>query len=210
MSCSWENAMPRPNFTEFEQKVIDYDDLVFWPWACLTDAEALLAAIKAQKEQSNWSNQPTGELRKLGVAEFVKANNRRILAIHHFLATVGNTVRTFERLQGSNEDLKVAWEGASHLRLEGRQLRNFVEHADEHHAGKGKQKPEEFIRETPELGKHIPGDQPGTVHPTGMIDEGGKHFLGGRLCIETVIEELKPIIAATQKLERPSRLQKPN
>ena len=67
-------------------------------------------------------------------------------AKYHFVSTMGSLLRHLQRTHEMFRDLKVPYEKAEHLRTEGKDLRDMIEHADEYLGGEGR-KQATFVRE---------------------------------------------------------------
>ena len=180
---------------------MDHYNLNFWLWACLSDAEAYLAASEHLMASVRKLGQ-SGENFAAANAERLLAQQHDMLAKYHFVSTMGSLLRNLNRLQELFPSIQPAYDKAEHLRTEGKLLRDMIEHADEYLAGKGR-KQDKFVRESPDLLTSIPGDKPGTADATAtLIDEKG-HWLGGRLNVERVISELRPLIEEAKKIPAP-------
>jgi hypothetical protein len=119
------------------------------------------------------------------------------LAAYHLLTTMGVLIRVLKRSQHLFPTIQPADSRANHLLKEGKEMRDMVEHAygkDGYLSGGGKHK-DKFVRE--EAG--IASDATGTI-----IKEDG-HWLGNRLCVERVIEEVRAIKDVADKLAPPGR-----
>lgn len=56
--------------------------------------------------------------------------------------------------------------------------------------------PKKFVRETPGVLDQIPGSEPGVMSATAFAKDDKGHWIGGQLLVETVLSELKVILAA--------------
>ena len=165
---------------------MDHYQLNFWLWACRADGETYLAACKAGEHKA---------------AHDVRNAPQMELAKYHFVTATGSLLRNLERSQNLFPSIKPACEKAQHLFAEGKLLRDMIEHADDYFQGKG-QKQASFVREARGILPGLPGagviaDATSTV----VTDEG--HWLGGRLCVERVLAEVRAIAEEAAKIPPP-------
>jgi len=135
----------------------------FWLWACLYDGDAYLTASREVTAILRMPKSPQS------MAEF---NQRRIAAQHwmelakyHFVTTLGKLLGILERAQHSFPSIQTAYSNATHLRAEGKDLRDMIEHSDDYDSGRGKH-PDRYVREAEGFGANLPGDRPGTADAT--------------------------------------------
>jgi hypothetical protein len=173
----------------------DYDDLTFWLWAFITDAEAFLhfAAERSRKIR----------IRSTGFQERAIDALQVRLAQYHLATCMGSMLRQLDRLNQLFPGVQAAYEGAKHLRQEGKELRDFIEHADEYAAGKGrKNKRERYFRRTKKLLPNLPGAA--KIDALSMVKNQDGHWIGGRLNVERALAEAKAISIEAQKISRAS------
>jgi hypothetical protein len=178
-----EPNSPKPTF-------MDYHDLKFWLWACVIDAEEFL------KASADFSTTRSLLQRKT-------ARMRLDLTKYHFVGTMGSLVRHLRRIHSLFPSIQAAWDKAEHLRKEGKNLRDMIEHADEYSAEQGR-KQEDFVRAAENVAINLPGDQPGIADATALILDSNGHWLGGRLNVERILAEVRAISAEAEKLSEPS------
>jgi hypothetical protein len=182
-----------------EPTYMDHYYLNFWLWACLHDAEAYLESsrrftsamrnspkdwVAFQKERS--SLQYTMELNK-----------------YHFIMTMGSLTKNLQRLAALFPSVQPAYEAAEHLTKEGLYLRNMVEHADTNLQAASKGTPRGgFVRKS-NLLPELPGSSGGSADATSTIIYNEGHWLGGRLNVEKIIEEVQLIYDAAQTIPPP-------
>jgi hypothetical protein len=134
--------------------------------------------------------------------DFASARKRLELTKYHFVATMGSLLRQLTRAQSLFPELHNAWNAAEHLRKEGKELRDMIEHADDYMAGTGR-KQGRFIRPAEGVATSLPGDQPGIADATSMIIDENGHWLGGRLNVERALAEVKAILLEAEKITPP-------
>ena len=182
----------------------DWHQLNFWLWACLHDGTAYL-------EASTELQSAMGELRGFpktpqSMADFnekrLAIQQRLELEKYHFVTAMGRLVPVLKRSQHLFPSIHPAYSRANHLLKEGLDLRGLIEHSDEYESGGGKY-PERFEREAPDLLTNLPGDAPGVASATGTIIDNNGHWLGGRLNVERVLDEVRAIQEEANKLPPP-------
>jgi methionyl-tRNA synthetase len=186
-----------------EATFMDHYNLLFWLRGCVADGEAFL---RASSELINLLR----EIQKLRGAEWVNvqkrlefARNRSDLTKYHFVTTIGSLLRHLERVGSLFPAIKPVYEKAEHLRKEGKDLRDMIEHADEYLAGGGRKR-ESFVRVAENITLNMPvGLQPGKADATSLIIDQNGHWLGGRLNVEKVLAEVQAILAVAEKIPQP-------
>jgi hypothetical protein len=181
----------------------DYQELHFWLWACLHDAEAFLQAHRktAHPISPILKANPHADIPKI-VQAMRDAKPLAELEKYHFVTTMGTLLRVLKRAQHSFPTIQPHYSRANHLINEGKTLRDMIEHApDEYLQGGGRNK-DEFIKEV-SVGPAFPGDRGGAADATAVIVDSSGHWLGGRLCVERVIAELQPIWEEIKWLPEP-------
>jgi hypothetical protein len=179
---------------------MDHYYLQFWLWGCLRDGESFLEAYAnhrlVMRERSKFSS-------PLERRDHYNQSHMCVeLTKYHFVATMGNLIRHLQRTHLLFPEIQPAYDQAAHLRTEGKDLRDMIEHADEYLAGGGR-KPEKFIRTVGDVATNLPGDQPGISDATSMVVDHNGHWLGGRLNLERVLTEVRAIFAVAQKIPAP-------
>src|SRR5271163_2714168 len=97
----------------------DHNDLNFWLWACLNDAEVFLESSRQVSAavsdlSKNW---PQSNVERLA------AQARRRLSTYHFVMTTGSLVKTLTRLVPLFPAVQPSFDAAEHLKREGLTLR---------------------------------------------------------------------------------------
>jgi hypothetical protein len=172
---------PTPTFS-------DHEELLFWLWSSVTDAEAYLRASKDLRSIL------TGD-----VKQRVLVQRQLRLAQYHLVASMNSLVRRLPKLVPLFPSIQAAYDNAKHLRDEAKDLRNMIEHADEYLSGGG-HKQGQFVRDVDLPG--IPG-KPGRVDATSTIISNAGHLLGGRLNVELALAEVKAIWVEAEKIPYP-------
>jgi methionyl-tRNA synthetase len=197
-----EPEAPAPTF-------MDHYYLQFWLWACVTDGEAFLQA------NIDFTATLRGLATRIPSNERAKAQEQRKLlqkrselAKYHFVTTMGSLLRQLQRTHSLFPEIQLAYDKAHHLRKEGKDLRDMIEHADEYLAGRGR-KPAQFVRTAEDIATNIPGDQPGMADATSLIVDDKGHWLGGRLNVEQVLSEVRAILAEAEKIPPPESKARP-
>jgi len=190
-------AAPAPSYW-------DHHQLNFWLWACLHDAEAYLKADHDFLTSLRSGPGPTATYAQHQAWRARSDEIRRLIDLekYHFVATMGSLLRILRRSRELFPAIQTTIDNAQHLMKEGKNLRDMIEHADQYREGKGR-KQSEFLREAAGIAENIPGDQPGIADATGVIVDDKGHWLGGRLNVEQVIAELRPLITEAAKLPVP-------
>ncbi|WP_422156416.1 hypothetical protein KV699_07250 [Vreelandella titanicae] len=187
-----------PNPTPADAKWFDHQQLNFWLWACLRDASNYLD-ISRESDATFKAifSSPIG-INKEASERHGQLKNEQDLAAYHFTVTMGNLLRLLSRAQHLFPAIQPSYSQARHLLTEGKGLRDMIEHAhgnDGYLVGNGREQ-ENFVRDdAPRPG--ITVDAISTI-----IDESG-HWLGGRLCVEKVIEEVTPIYDVAREIPPP-------
>jgi hypothetical protein len=179
---------------------MDHYYLNFWLWACLNDAEAYLEAsrqfISARTciASKDWA---------ASREERLSTQRRKDLNQYHFVMTMGSLVKHLTRLAPLFPSIQPAFDAAEHLQKEGLYLRNMIEHADTNleAANKGTLRGG-FVRKS-NLLLEFPGNSRGSADATSTIIDQNGHWLGGRLNLERVIAEVRPIYEAAQAIPPP-------
>lgn len=173
----------------------DHHELTFWLWATLNNSDRYLslsaesqAATEAMfnKDMAQWSDDR---------ASLDDLNRQTTLAAYHFVTAMGVLIRVLKRSQHLFPSIQPPYSRANHLLKEGKEIRDMIEHAygkDGYLAGGGKHK-DKFVRQ--EAG--IAADATSTI----IKDDG--HWLGNRLCVEKVVDEIRAIHDEATKLEAP-------
>lgn len=173
----------------------DHHELTYWLWATLYNAEQYLSlseesqvanAQMFEKDISLWA-EDRDRLAELG--------KRTTLASYQFVTAMGVLIRVLDRSHLLFPSIAPAFDAAAHLREEGKRLRDQVEHAygnDGYLNGGGRYK-DEFVR----AAAGAAADAVSTI----IRDDG--HWLGNRLCVERVVEELRAIEEESRSLMPP-------
>lgn len=173
----------------------DHHELTFWLWATLNNADRYLslsaesqAATEAMfnSDISHWSEDR---------AKLDDLNRHPTLAAYHFVTAMGVLIRVLKRSQHLFPSIQPSYSRANHLLKEGKEIRDMIEHAygkDGYLAGGGQHRGR-FVRQ--EAG--IAADATSTI----IKDDG--HWLGNRLCVEKVVDELRALHEEAAKLEVP-------
>ncbi|MDT0502724.1 MULTISPECIES: hypothetical protein [unclassified Halomonas] len=188
-----------PNPTPDDATWFDHQQLNFWLWACLQDAEKYLFLSRSSQDALDKMFDAPLEKMKAAQQEADKIQSHTDLAAYHFIVTMGNTLRLLGRAQHMFPSIQPPYSRARHMKGEGKELRDMIEHAHGHGgylAGQGKHQ-EKFVRD----GAPRPGVTADAIST--VIDENG-HWLGGRLCVETVVEEIRHIYEAAQTIDPPT------
>lgn len=170
----------------------DYDELTYWLWATLRNAEEYLSYSAASYEASKqmfemdmaqWRSmrQKIDDLRKL-----------EKLSAYHFISVMGVLIRVLNRSQKLFPTIQSSYNRARHLMTEGKEIRDMIEHAygkDGYLHGGGRFK-EKFVRS----GDGYSADATSTI----TKDDGT--WLGNRLCVEKAVIEIQEIYEETLKL----------
>jgi hypothetical protein len=184
---------------------MDHHYLNFWLWACLHDAEAYLES--SQRFSSAIGNIPKD--RNAFQRERLSLQNNMDLNKYHFIMTMGSLAKNLQRLAALFPGIQSAYDAAEHLRKEGLYLRNMIEHADVNLEAADKGKPRGgFVRKA-DLLPELPGISGGLADATSTIINNDGHWLGGRLNVERIIAEVRPIYEAAQAIPAPRSLDRP-
>lgn len=173
----------------------DHYELTFWLWATLNNADHYLAlSAKAQAASKTIFN---SDISQWGghSAKLDDLNRQTTLAAYHFVAAMGVLLRVLKRSQHLFPSIQPPYSRANHLLKEGKETRDMIEHAygkDGYLAGGGRHR-DKFVRQE----ANIVADATSTV----IKDDG--HWLGNRLCVEKVVDELRAIHQEAAKLEAP-------
>jgi hypothetical protein len=174
----------------------DHYQLNFCLWAAIHDGEAYLAAsnnthlILRQKLPGT----------RLSMDEFQNARRIEELEKYHFITSLGRAMRKLRRAQHIFPTVQPIYSESNHLINEAKTLRDMIEHSDDYEQGKGREQAS-FVREGPEV--NLPGDRPGTADATSTIINNEGHWLGGRLCVEKAMAELRAIATEAEKIPAP-------
>ncbi|WP_270797912.1 hypothetical protein [Aeromonas sp. QDB54] len=186
------------NPTPDEATWYDHQQLLFWLRACLRNADVYLTSSRSVKEtfEKMFSGGLETMIRYKG--EHQECSDKTALDAYHFVVVTGNLLRLLKRAQYLFPAIQPPYSRARHLLSEGKDLRDMIEHAhgnDGYLVGGGRHS-DKFVRsDSPKQG--ISADAISTV-----IDERG-HWLGGRLCVELVVDEVLEIYYAAQKIPAP-------
>jgi hypothetical protein len=180
---------------------MDHHYLNFWLWACLGEAEAYLQSARNFDIacQSHRTSQPF-DPKRLAAQRFT---TKRIMDLnaYRFAMSLGSAVRYLNKLAPLFPTIQPLLEKAEHTRKEGLLLRNMVEHALTNLEAEAKGTPRGgFTRKLSaiSIGIGLPGLSPGTADAISTLVDNNGHWLGGRLNVERVISELKPIYEAAR------------
>jgi hypothetical protein len=173
---------PTPTFS-------DHEELLFWLWSSVTDAEAYLRASKDHRS-----------ILTSNVKQRVLVQRQLRLAQYHLVTSMNSLVRRLPKLVSLFPSIQAAYDNAKHLRDEAKDLRDMIEHADEYLSGGG-YKRGLFVRDVELPG--IPGDKAGRVDATSTIITNAGHLLGGRLNVELALAEVKAIWVEAEKIPSP-------
>jgi len=166
----------------------DHQQLLFWLHACLRDAEVYLSSSSASKTAFDKIFSGGFDAMQQHKDEYQKLSDKQALDAYHFIIVTGNLLRLLKRAQHLFPAIQPPYSRAKHLLLEGKALRDMIEHShgNDGYLSGGGNHPEKFVRDgAPKPG--ITADATSTI-----IDENG-HWLGGRLCVERVWEEVSEI-----------------
>jgi hypothetical protein len=178
---------------------MDHHYLNFWLWACLHDAEGYLESRRQETAAISSGLKDWAASQK----ERLSAQRHRELYQYHFVITTGSLVKHLTRLAPLFPSIQPAFEAAEHLKKEGLYLRNMIEHADTNLEAANKGTPRGgFVRRS-NLLPDLPGDSRGSADATSTIIDQNGHWLGGRLNVERVIAEVRPIYEAAQAIPPP-------
>lgn len=188
-----------PNPTPDDATWFDHQQLLFWLQACLRDAEIYLSSSSASKVAFDKMFSGGFEAMEQHKEEHQKRSDQQALDAYHFIVVTGNLLRLLKRAQHLFPAIQPSYSRAKHLLSEGKELRDMIEHShgnDGYLAGGGNH-PEKFVRDgAPKPG--ITADATSTI-----IDENG-HWLGGRLCVERVMEEVSEIYQEAREIPPPT------
>jgi hypothetical protein len=154
------------------------EELEFWLWGFLQDAEAYLATSERRRNLP-FRSAERGPLRQL-----------QRLQEYHLLTCASQLSRHVDHVASLNPRVKAASLGAEHLLQEARWLRNMIEHLEKYYAGKG-----DFQADFVKTGIVMAGAA-ADASSTFIVDEA--HWLGGRFHLERGIAEARVIEAAVR------------
>jgi hypothetical protein len=179
---------------------MDHRNLNFWLWACLSDAEAYL---QSSSEFRDILADPQKDPKKFNERR-IASQNLMELKKYHFVMTMGTALRYLDKLVPLFPTIAPLYEKAEHSRKEGLYLRNMIEHAITNADAQARNAPRGgFVRKT-DAAFDLPGDTRGIADATATIIDDSGHWLGGRLLVERVIAELRPIYEAAQAIPAPA------
>jgi hypothetical protein len=173
----------------------DHHELTFWLWAFMRNADAYLGTSQAtqdayrqifEHEMSRWP-----ELRERARS----LQNETTLLAYHFITTMGVLVRVLKRAQHLFPIIQPPYSRANHLMKEGKELRDMIEHAygkDGYLAGGGRHK-DKFVHQEEGI----------AADATSTIIKNDGHWLGNRLCVEKVVQEVKAIKDIADTIDPP-------
>lgn len=173
----------------------DHHEMIYWLWATLHTADVFLKAAQEERAASEeMFSKPMNEWDSYtGNSEQLRRHSG--LSSHQFLNALGVLLRVLQRSQHLFPPVQPSYSRANHTIAEGKQLRDLVEHAygkDGYLAGGGKMR-DKFVKE--EAG--VAADAISLI-----VNEHG-HWLGNRLCVERVIEEITAIQVEALKVAAP-------
>ena len=166
----------------------DHYQLHFWLWAVLRNGKVYLE-VSAIFE-SMMQRDVVGE-------SFDACRREMKLAEYHFVATMGKLIRILKK--SPFPAIQEAYSRATQLSSEGIDLRHIIEHDNEYFAGGGQQPAKWERRNAPIQGVVV--DASSTY-----VNEKG-HWLGGRLNVEDVIQEVEAIEQEARKIPAPTASQ---
>ncbi|MDQ7735459.1 hypothetical protein QT231_22385 [Halomonas sp. SpR1] len=177
----------------------EHNQMNFWLWACLEDAEQYLELSKQCQRTFDLMFSDGISSMKRYEDEFRLLEKKQQLNAYHFILTTGNLLRVFERARHMFPEIEPTFTSAQHLNNEARELRDLVEHTHGRNgyiAGWGNN-PDRYERRD--------GPQPGVLADatSTIINEKG-HWLGGRLCVETIHLEVSRIIEVAKTIPAPT------
>lgn len=179
---------------------MDHYYLNFWLWACLHDAEAYLES--SHRFTSAMRNTPKDLVAFQREHPSLKKNME--LSKYHFIMTMGSLAKNLQRLAALFPSIQPSYEAAEHLRRKGLYLRNMVEHADINLGSVNKGAPRGGSVRKSNLLPELPGSSGGLADATSTIINNDGHWLGGRLNVEKIIAEVRPIYEAAQAIPPPT------
>jgi hypothetical protein len=197
---------PRPAATDYLEKSqlwMDHHYLNFWIWACLHDAEAYLESSREHQAALAKFFESARNNSRLSRVEDLAARNLMELKKYHFVMTVGSLLRHLHHVVPKFPAIKPAFDAAQHLRKEGSGLRNMIEHADKNLQAAARGAPRGgFARRSGAAGD-LPGNARGIADATSTIVDKDGHWLGGRLNVERVVNELRGLLEAARAIPPP-------
>ncbi|WMS42282.1 hypothetical protein RDV64_19800 [Acuticoccus sp. MNP-M23] len=173
----------------------DHHELTFWLWAALNNADRYFSSSNAfQAAIADMFN------KDISTRSDVRTNlddlkKQTTLAGYNFVTAMGVLIRVLERSQYLFPSIQPPYSRANHLQKEGKQIRNMIEHAygkDGYLSGGGHHK-DKFVRQEAGI----------TADATSTIIKDGVHWLGNRLCVEKVVDEIRAIHEEADKIEAP-------
>lgn len=177
----------------------EHQQLLFWLEACIKDAKTYLvssqnASIAFEKIFSN-NLESVSEYKHV----YEQCQDQNELDKYHFILVMGNLLRILKRAQHLFPIIQPAYSKAIHFLTEGKSLRDMIEHShgnDGYLAGGGKN-PEKYIRHN--------APEPGcSCDATSTIINRQGHWLGGRLCVEQILDEITTIYKVAINIPPPS------
>lgn len=177
---------------------LDHHQLTFWLWAVLRNGYSYLkisSASEVAMEEMPSIDATTMKIRSDNADALCREEQ---LAAYNFVTAIGVLIRVLKRSQHLFPTIQPHFDAAKHLQKEGKNLRDMVEHAygDGGYLAGGGHHPDQFVRENPSHPR-IAADAISTL----ILDDG--HWLGGRLCVEKVIDEVAKIHQEAQKISPP-------
>lgn len=186
------------NPTPADATWFDHQQLLFWLSACLKDAAVYLNSSREATESFERIFSSSVESLQKYKDEYNECSAKQALDAYHFVIVTGNLLRLLKRAQYLFPSIQPPYSRAKHLLSEGKELRDMLEHAhgnDGYLAGGGHHR-DKFVRDdAPKPG--FSADATST-----FIDKSG-HWLGGRLCVELVVNEVSKIYEIAKTIPAP-------
>jgi hypothetical protein len=155
--------------------ITDYHELQFWLFAFKTNVAAFLHATHARRRT----------IRPSAASQRMTAAFQWRLAHYHLALTIGSLIRRLDRFAPLFPSIQAAYAKATHLRKEGPDFRDMIEHVDDYFEGEGNKQDKFFVS-----GDYFK-DQ-----------ELGGYWLG-RLNLNRVIKEVEAISVAVKNTAPP-------
>jgi hypothetical protein len=109
---------------------------------------------------------------------------------HHFMVTLSSAVHHLKRLLPLFPSIEPQYAAARHTFEEGQRLRNLICRADERQAKQAEARNSGA--------SELTDSRPGEANATSTVVDHDGHWLGGRLCVEKVVAELRPLLDAVK------------
>lgn len=171
-----------------------YDELRFWIWATLSNADAYIVTANNANAEFEALFSFDDHVSRIDNRAYLDAQKHEELARYHLTSSIGVLVRVSKHARKTFPEMARSIDAAKHLLQEGVELRNMVEHApgkDGYNHGGGKQR-EKFVRTSNSI----------SADATSTIQTGDDILLGNRLSLRTTICEVKAIEQAAVELGR--------